>query len=501
MIEWIHPAVLFFLAAALLHFVKVKAKPVILLATPVLAFLLLLIASEGNHGTLTFMGQPLIFGRVDRLSLVFGYVFTIITFVGMVYALHVNQAGEHIAALLYAGSALGAVLAGDLFTLFLFWEIMAFSSVFLIWLRGGDASNAAGLRYLFVHIFGGLCLLGGIVIHATSGGGIAFSSLPHTGLGPTLILIGFLLNAAVPPLHAWLADAYPEATVTGIVFLSVFTTKTAVYALVRGFPGMTILIMLGAIMAVYGIVYAMMENDTRRLLSYHIISQVGYMVVGVGIGTELALNGAVAFAFTNIVYKGLMLMGMSAVLFMTGKRKATELGGLYRTMPWTFLLFMIGGFSISGMPLLAGFISKGMVVSAAAETHQRWAFLLLTLASTGTFISTTLKLPYAVFFSEDKRIPAKDPPQNMLFGMGLAAFLCILLGIWPNLLFGLLPYPVEYHPYTGEHLVGSLQILSFTALGFMLFVHKLHPENTISLDTDWFYRKAALVFRWLGDRL
>lgn len=501
MIEWIHPTALFFLAAVLLLFVKGTAKQVVLVATPLLGFLCLLIASEGNHGTMTFMGQQLIFGRVDRLSLVFGYVFTIITLIGMIYSLHLKEAREHIAAFLYAGSALGATFAGDLFTLFLFWEIMAFTSVFLIFFGGYKASSAAGMRYLLVHIAGGLCLLGGIVIHAAGGGGIAFNALPHTGLGPTLILIGFLLNAAAPPLHAWLADAYPEATITGIVFLSAFTTKTAVYVLVRGFAGTEVLIYLGVLMALYGVVYAMLENNIRRLLAYHIISQVGFMVAAVGIGTELALNGAVAHAYAHIIYKGLLMMGMSSVVFMTGKRKASELGGLYRTMPLTFLLFMIGGFSISGVPLLSGFISKSMVISAAAETKQSWAFLLLTLASAGTFISTTLKLPYAVFLGDDKKIAATDPPKNMLLGMGLAAFLCILLGLWPGLLYRLLPFPVEYHPYSVGHLVESLQILCATALVFIFFLPKFRSENTISLDTDWFYRKGAAAFVWLSKLL
>jgi multicomponent Na+:H+ antiporter subunit D len=497
MIEWIHPAALFYLGAVLLLFVRGKAKQAVILATPLLGLLSLLFASEGNHGILTLMGQQVILGRVDKLALVFAYIFTIMTLVGMVYALHLKHEKEHIAALVYGGSALGAVFAGDLFTLFLFSEIMAFSSVFLVWFKGDKASSAAGMRYLLVHIFGGLCLLGGIVIHAAGGGGIAFSKLPYTGLGPTLILIGFLVNAGVPPLHAWLPDAYPEATTTGIIFLSIFTTKTAVYTLVRGFPGMPILVVLGTVMALYGVFYAMLENDIRRLLSYHMLSQIGYMVAAVGIGTDLALNGAVALAATNIVYKALLLMGMSAVLYVTGKRKASELGGLYRTMPWTFRLFMIGGFAISGAPLLAGFVSKSMVVSAAAAEHYEWAFLLLTLASAGTFLSTTLKLPYAVFLGEDKKIAATDPPKNMLAGMGLAAGLCVLIGILPGLFYGLMPYPMEYHPYTMEHIVGSLQILAATALGFMLFLHKFHSENTISLDTDWFYRKGTAAVLWL----
>ena len=509
MIEWIHPALFFFSGSALIPFIKGRAKPFLLLGIPVLAFLSLLLFPEGDHGTFSFAGYTLVFGRVDRLSLIFGYIFTILAAIGMIYGLHVKHDGHHIAAYLYTGSALGAVFAGDLFTLFVFWEIMAFSSVFLIWYGGkgvGDTTNSiksenasdAGFRYLMTHIFGGVCLLGGIVIYAVQSQSIAFNVISPSGFGGMLILIGFLVNAAAPPLHAWLPDAYPEATVAGTVFLSAYTTKTAVYVLARGFAGTDLLIYLGVLMALYGVFYAMLENDIRRLLAYHIISQVGFMVAGIGIGTELAINGAVAHAFTHILYKGLLMMGMGSVIFVTGKRKGTELGGLYRDMPLTFLFYMIAGFSISGVPLFSGFISKSMVLSAAAESHLSWAFLLLTMASVGTFLSTTLKLPYVVFFGEERGIKAKDPNRNMLLGMGVAASLCILLGVWPDLLYRLLPHPVEYHPYTGEHLLGSLQILFFTLLGFILFFHKLHPERTISLDFDWFYRKGAQAFMWLA---
>ena len=491
--SFIHPTLFFFIAAALLPFVKGTAKKAVLLAAPLLGFFSLLIASEGTHGVLSLMGQELTFGRVDKLSLVFGYVFTIATLIGLVYSLHVERAGEHMAALLYAGSSLGVVFAGDLVTLFLFWEIMAFTSVFLVWFRGPE-SAAVGMRYLLVHIFGGLALLGGIIIYASSGGGIAFNALPHTGLGPILILIGFMINAAVPPFHAWLPDAYPESTISGIVFMASFTTKTAVYALVRGFPGTEILVFMGVTMILYGVVYAVLENDIRRLLAYHIISQVGYMVVGVGMGTEMALNGAVSHAYTNILNKGLLIMGMSSVLFMTGRKKQTELGGLYKTMPITFSLYMIGGFAISAFPLFSGFVTKSMVVSAAIESHRPVVSLLLTLASAGTFLSTGLKLPYYVFFAKDAGIVAKDPPRNMIVGMALAAFMCVFIGVWPGFLYKSLPFPVDYHPYTGDHVVGALLMLLFTAVGFLLLLKKLNPEPTISVDTDWFYRVWTRAF-------
>lgn len=498
MIEWVHPGLFLILGAALIPFLKGKAKESYLVALPASAFLLVVFLDPGRYGVFNFLGNELVMGRVDKMSLVFSYIFTLMATIGMVYALHVKNDLEHIAALTYAGSALGVVFSGDLFTLFLFWEIMAFASVMLVWARGKEG-EAPGFRYLLVHVFGGVALLAGIVIHAAETKSILFDALPHGGWGSALILLGFLVNVAAPPLHAWLPDAYPEATVTGTVFLSAFTTKAAVYVLARGFAGAELLVWVGVMMALVGIGYTIIENDIRRLLSYHIISQVGYMVAAVGIGSELAVNGAVAHAVNNILFKSLMFMGMGSVLFITGRRRGTELGGLYKTMPLTFLLYMIGGFSISGVPLFNGFISKAMVISSAAEAHRGAVHLLLMMVAAGTFLSTTLKLPYVVFFGEDKGLAAQDPPANMLWGMTLTGFFCILFGVAPGLLLHLLPYPVEYHAYTPEHLVSQLQILFFTFLGFLLYLKKLHPEQTISLDADWFYRKGGKAFMWAAN--
>ena len=246
-------------------------------------------------------------------------------------------------------------------------------------------------------------------------------------------------------------------------------------------------------MAVYGVVYAVLENDARRLLAYHIISQVGYMVCGVGIGTELALNGAAAHAFAHILYKGLLFMGVGAVLEVTGLRKLSDMGGLYKTMPITLGLYMVGAFSISAVPLFSGFVTKSMVVSAAGEDHRPLIFLLLTLASAGTFLHTGLKLPYYMFFGKDSGVRGQEPPANMLVAMGLAAVACIVIGVVPGLLYDRLPFPVDYHPYDLRHVTSTLGLLSFTALGFFLLLAHLDPERKISLDTDWFYRKGSAV--------
>ena len=491
--EWVHPGLLLILGAWVLPFLKGRVRQAAMLVLPAAALVDCMLMTPGTYGVASFLGQDLVFGRVDGLSLVFSYVFSIMAFVGMVYALHVEDVFQHVSALTYVGGALGVTFAGDFLSLYVFWELMAISSALLVWLRREPSAVAAGFRYLLVHVLGGLVLLAGIVIHWSQTGSLAFEDMGAFagGMAWVLILFAFLLNAAVPPLGAWLPDAYPEATVTGAVFMTAFTTKSAVYVLIRGFAGTDLLVWVGAAMAVYGVVYAVLENDARRLLAYHIISQVGYMVCGVGIGTALAINGATAHAFAHILYKALLFMGAGAVMQMTGLRKLNEMGGLYRTMPVTLGLYMIGAFAISAVPLFSGFVSKSMVVSAAGEEHMTTIFLMLTLASAGTFLHTGLKLPYYMFFGKDAGLRAEEPPRNMLVAMGLAAVACVLIGVFPGLLYEHLPNPTEYVPYTLVHVTNALGMLAFTALGFFLLLKHLDPEPQISLDTDWFYRRGS----------
>ncbi|MCZ4094147.1 Na(+)/H(+) antiporter subunit D [Sinorhizobium psoraleae] len=506
MIDFVHPALLFILGAVPIPFLKGTLRKAYLVLIPVLAVLAVLTVQPGSYGAAQFIGQEILVAKIDRLTIVFAAVFTIMALIGMVYALHLTRPGQHVAAFVYVGSALGVVFAGDYLTLYLFWEGMAFASAYLVFAQGGERATRAAFRYLMVHITGGVALLGGIVLHGLATGSLLFGPIEGgpigggMGAGAYLILAGFLLNAAVPPLNAWLTDAYPEATVTGAVFMSAFTTKTAVYVLARAFPGTELLVWLGTAMALYGVVYAVLENDSRRLLAYHIVSQVGYMVAGVGIGTEMAVNGATSHAFAHILYKGLLFMGAGAVIHVTGRRKLTELGGLYRSMPLTVALYMVGAFAISAFPFFSGFVTKSMVVAAAGQDHRALVLLALTMASSGTFLHTGLKLPYYMFFGTDRKLEAREPPGNMLVAMGMAAALCIAIGVFPQPLYALLPYPVDFEPYTGVHITESLGVLMFTALGFVLFLRALDPENTISIDTDWFYRKGARTFMWLAEK-
>ena len=488
------PGVILVLGGLLLFVIPERYRSAAFLVFPFLALFAIWLPPEGSTTVLPFANYELQPVHLDKLGRLFATIFGLIALTGGIYAYHIKDLSQQSAALFYAGGALGVALAGDYFTLFVFWELMAVSSTWLIWARRTPTSDAAGMRYLCVHVLGGGILLAGIVGHVAEVGSISIGALSEdaVSMSSILILTGVALNTAIPPLHAWLADAYPKATITGAVFMSALTTKSAVYVLARLFPGWDILIVLGVVMALYGVVYAVLVNDIREILAYHIVSQVGYMVAGVGIGTEMAINGTAAHAFSHILYKSLLFMGAGAVLYATGKSKLTELGGFGHKMKVVVFLYMIGAFSISGFPFFNGFISKSMVVSAAGHAHLDAVTLLLILASVGTFLHTGLKLPYFTWFGTAKTAIEPGPvPKNMLIAMGVGAFLCTLFGVYPSLLYGHLPYPVDYEPYTVYHFVEMTQILVFTFIGFWLLRQKLEGAPKIALDVDWLYRKPG----------
>jgi multicomponent Na+:H+ antiporter subunit D len=506
------PGLILIVGALLVPLFPGRARNIYVIALPALAFLTIWqLPAESTLNVALFVGfDELSLLRVDNLSKAFGYIFTLNAFAAFIYAFGLKDKSQHISALLYVGSALSVVFAGDLITLYIFWELMAVTSTFLILARKTRRSNQAAFRYIMVHIVGGLLLLSGILITVQKTGSTGFNAFADQNIGTWLILLGFLVNAAAPVVSAWLSDAYPEATVTGAVILSAYTTKTAVYTMVRGFPGWEILVLVGCAMTIYGIIYALLENDMRRILAYSIINQVGFMVTGIGIGSALALNGAVAHAFCHIIYKSLLWMSAGAVLHQVGKSKCTDLGGLYKTMPWTLLLGLIGALSISALPLTNGFTSKTLIMQGTADAHLFWPWLVLEIASAGVFLHAGIKFPYFVFFAKDKGLRPKEAPNPMLFGMGILAFLCIFIGIHPQPLYNVLPFEmgaagevairtapgliIDYNAYTSAHVVTQMQLLIFSALVFFLCLPLLKRTATISLDTDWFYRKGAVLF-------
>lgn len=500
MIDILPPGWLMMLGSPLLLLLPQKIRSYGVLVLSVLS-LLLFLALRPTTATFPLFGLELQPVRVDSLSWPFALVFHIAAILSSIYSLHVNDWRQQIAGLVYAGSGIAAACAGDLISLFVFWELTAISSVFLIWASDTRASYLSGMRYLIIQVGSGVLLLSGAIIQFVQTNSIAFVGMApedsSLSLGAWLILAAFGIKAAFPLLHNWLQDSYPQATVTGTVFLSAFTTKLAIYALARGFAGFDLLIGIGCIMTLFPILFAVIENDLRRVLAYSLNNQLGFMVVGVGIGTELAINGTVAHAFCHIIYKALLFMSMGAVLYRVGTCKGTELGGLHKSMPWTTVFCIIGAGAISGFPLLSGFVSKSMIISAAGEEHLLWVWLTLLIASAGVMEHSGIKIPFFAFFAHDSGKRVEEAPTNMLVAMGLAAALCVGLGIAYPLLYGILPFNISdhpYQPYTIPHIVAQVQLLSFAALAFVFLIKfRLYPaeERATNLDTDWFYRKAA----------
>jgi len=518
------PAAAYMGGALLLPVFGERSHRWLMLSIALLGIYMVSMAVPGEFGRASFLGLDLTLLRVDGLSRIFGLVFTINALVAFLFAFKLKDLGQHVAALFYIGASLGVVFAGDLISLYVFWEIMAVASTFLILARKTSRSYAAALHYVLVHLFGGLCLLAGIILHISQTGSTGLEVMTQQTTGTWLMLIGVLVNVSAVPFSSWLSDAYPESTSTGGVILSAYTTKTALYVLLRAFPGWEILMLAGCVMALYGVVYALMESDMRRLLAYGITAKVGFMVAGAGIGTTLALNGAAAHAFASVLYTSLLWMCAGAVMESTGKRRfadlagltgLTGLGNLARAMPWTAAFCVIGALTISAVPLTSGFTTKTLIIEAAAREHLTWVWLALEAASVGVVIFAGVKLPWLVFFSGPRAAPQAAPqaapraarqvseaPLHMLLAMGLAAFLCIGLGLYPAPLYALLPLDMAEVPnlYTPATVMAQMQILLFAGLGAALLLPRLSVGRDRSLEIDAIYRAAARLFYVAADK-
>lgn len=490
----IPPGLVLIGAGLLAPLVPARVRAAFLLLAPTAEFAQLLALVPGMTLRSEVFGFALEWVRVDRLSLAFGYIFSIAALLNVVFAWHLRSRLEPSAAMVYAGAAMAAVFAGDLLTLFVYWELTAIAAVLVIWARGSEHAFRAGFRFIVVQLASGMLLAVGAALRYAETGSLAFGAIGLDQAGGVLLLLAFGIKCAFPFLHNWLQDAYPEATATGTVVLSAFTTKLGIYALARGFPGTEMLIWIGTAMAAFPIFYAVIENDLRRVLAYSMNNQLGFMVVGVGLGTEMSLNGTVAHAFADILFKGLLFMSMGAVLFRTGTVNGTNLGGLYKSMPWTTGFCIVGAASISAFPLFSGFVTKSMIMAATAADGRVIEWLILLFASAGVFHHAGIKIPYFAFFAHDAGIRCKEAPANMLIAMGLAATLCIGIGVFPSLFYSVLPFAVAYEPYTTSHVVAQLQLLVFSALAFAVLIRTgIYPPElrSVNLDFDWLYRHAA----------
>lgn len=497
------PAFILMSGAFLSWLLPAKSRSWMLPAVALFAFGVMGGYTPDQTWTVQALGLQLDLLKVDRLSVLFGHVFALAAFAGLVYGMRLDDRLQQSSIMVYVGAALGVVFSRDLVSLYLFWELMAVSSTFLILKGGRPQSSAAALRYILVHLFGGLLLLAGIVLHIHATNSIAVTELTTHSVGTWLMLAGMAVNAAVVPFSAWLSDAYPESSPIGGVFLCAFTTKTAVYALIRCFPGWDILLVLGCVMALYGVVFAVLENDLRRILAYTVINQVGFKVAAIGLGSTMALSGAAANAFGGVLYVCLLWMVAGQVVESTGESRLSHLGGLARNMPFTTGMCVVGALCVAGVPGTAGFTTKTLILQSLADGHRAWAWLALEAASVGALLHAGLRVPHMVFFGPARSgLRGHDPSLSGKLGMGLLAVAVLSLGVYPQALYAMLPHglPAGYSVYKATKLVVQFQLLSFGVAAYVLLLPLLWPRPGITLDTDWLYRRGASLFYRVMDK-
>lgn len=485
------PGLVLIAAAALIALFPRRGRVPIAIAAPLLTLLAVWGVPEGSGPTLQFLGQTLDPVHGSAVGRLFATIFAIAAFGAALFGVQCARPVEYVAAFIYAGSAIGVTFAGDWITLLIFWELMAVASTGVIWAGGTERAWRASLRYLYIHLLGGVILMFGIAGHVLQTGTVEVGPVALTSPAAWMMLIGVVINAGAPPLWAWVADAYPEASPSGSVFLSAFTTKTAVFVLLVAFPGADVLIPLGLVMVAYGAIYALLADDMRRLLSYSIVGQVGFMVICIGVGTELALDAAAAHAFAHILYKALLLMAAGAIIHMTGRRLLSELGGLGRTMRLTAAAGLLGGLAIAAAPLTAGYASKSLISAALGKADVAPAWFGMMAGSALALVYVGLRFPWFAFFHRDAGIRAEDPPATMCAAMTAMGGLILIFGLLPDLLYAVLPYGSTYQPYKVASVVGQVELLAFSALVFFTLLPLVRPRPGITLDFDWFWRRAG----------
>ncbi len=488
-----HPGWILILGGGLALLLPDRLRAPFALVLPLIAIAVLVGIPLGTNLSGDLAGLALTPLRLDRLAFIFCLIFLVAAFLGLLFAIPERNRWLDGCGLIYAGAAVGAALAGDLVTLFVYWEFTALASLALVLTRDAVANLQAGLRYLAIQVGSGILLLAGATVHYRATGSLEFGHLGTETPGGLLILTAFGIKCAFPFLHNWLQDTYPRASAGGTVMLSAFTTKLAVYALARGYAGTEELMWIGATMTAFPIFFAVLENDLRKVLAYSLNNQLGFMVAGIGIGTPLALDGAAAHAFAHILYKALLFMSMGAVLHQVGTTKASELGGLYKSMPFTTACCLVGSASISAFPLFSGFVTKSLILAAAAYEGHWLLWLVLLFASAGVLDHSGIKVPFFAFFAHTSDKRCTEAPWPMRIAMGITAALCIGIGIYPDPLYAILPFGSAYHPYTASHVISQMQLLLFAALAFVvLFRTGLYPPEVrgINLDADWLYRRV-----------
>ena len=403
--------------------------------------------------------------EVDALSLFFGLLVSCVVFIACIYSIQYmghdhNVPQYYTLFLMLAGGVMGLVLSGDLFNMFIMVEILTFAAVALTAFRNtANGALEAAFKYLVVGCIGSTCILAGTImlyaqVHtlnlAQMSALIPGNLSTATKVAFALLFIGFCTKAFLVPFHPLAADAHGAAPASISVLISGVLTKSGIYGLIRLsyflFQSMALgtmqfwLVFLGSVSMFVCVTMALAQHDFKRLLAFHSISQIGYVLAAVGLCTAFGVSSGLYHAMNHTLFKGLLFLAAGAVLHETGTTDLDKLGGLSKKMPHTTVLFLVGAFSISGIPPFNGFASKWMIYQAtyqkAVETGNI-GFLLVTICAlvTSTLtLASFVKVTQSVFFGQlpKEYENVKEVPFGMRLAMGILALMCLAGGLFPD---------------------------------------------------------------------
>ncbi len=406
--------------------------------------------------------------EVKPYSRITFFSFTLVGALTLIYGMRVMNPAEKIGSIWGIAAAAGITLANNYITLYLFWELLTLSAALIILANRTDKCTKMAFRFIIIQLAGGLSLLFGIFQHFVATGSLIIET-PAAGL--PFFVLGIGVKAVFLPLCIWLPWGYPAASFASSVVLAGLTTKIGVFALASFLPPLDAVALMGGFMAVYGIIMALMQKNLRYLLSFHIISQVGYMVAGMGLGFSLAVDGAFLHMFNNMIYKGLLFMCAGILIYSIGTDHITELTKskgsgekpLWRVFPLATIGALVGSLAISGIPPFNGYVSKYLLKNAFYGTGM--VETLLTIASVGSVISFAKYFYFGFLKARVKDII--KPKLTMQIGVAIASILAIVTGIWPQLIQGLLPYGSSVDVYNLQGIKAALQ---FGLIGIVIFI-------------------------------
>lgn len=441
---------------------------------------------------LDFLKFTLIPFRVDSISKITGLVFAVGGLATVIYSINICSRNNLRLIFLFIGSALTVVFSGDLFTLYVFWELMTISSSFII-LMASDLTKKTGYYYFLMQVAGGLNLLWGIFLQYSATGNLSLNTI-EAGIPFIIIAIGIKL--AFMGFHTWLPPTYSRVPFYVSVVLSIYTTKVGVYVMCRLLSGINILAYAGLFSALFGVVMALRQNQVRKLLSYSIIIQVGYMIMGISIGTATGISGAIFHLINHILYKTVLFMAVGVVIYTTGEDNFENLGIMGNKLPVTSIATLVAFMGIAGVPFFNGYMSKTIIKEALQEPILIWGLNLMSFGTSVIF----LKFIYYAFFKNNNINLDRKPASSMQLGLGFLTFIMILIGINPFLLENLTNIDIDIDYFDIKLMLSGIKPFLWSIPIFILLKKYLVKKYERLLYYD-IYRKMAKIFVTAGYEL